>query len=481
MDEFKNNDMNREENQVDASIHEEANHEPEQETSQTEANDFAQDWYTDDFEDTVHNAVPKDKAISVYCPREKKFRKLFRNPVFAAVFSSVITCAFCLSIFAAVYKPPVTGSVLPPSTAGASEQTAGNGSGEIKNAVSTLGGQMTIPQVYDKASPTVVSILCQSQSNAYLQSQAAMSSGSGIIIRSDGYIVTNNHVVEGAAKVTVTTIGGDQFEAKIIGTDSRTDIAVLKVENEQALPYAELGDSSAIRVGDMALAIGNPLREELAGTLTVGYISAINRSMVIDGKQMTMIQTDAAINPGNSGGALLNMNAQVIGINTAKSTGYDVEGLGFAIPINEVKPIIESIIKDGYVTGRPLIGLSGRTVTDAISKAQGIPVGVYVQSVIEYGAAERAGIQIGDVIIECEGQKVTTVDEINKIRDEHKPGDTIQMKINRSGKVKEVSVVLQEEKPESQQQQQQQTQQGQQGGQQQIPQIPSDFFSWFGW
>ena len=441
-----------------------------------EVHDFDQNWFSDDFEDTVRNAVPKDKAISIYHPKEKKFRKLFRNPVFAAVVSSVVTCVFCLGIFAATYKPPVTGSVLP-QTAGSVSQTDTSGSsGEVKNAANVFSGQLSIPQVYDKASPAVVSILCQSQSNAYIQSQAAMSSGSGIIIRQDGYIVTNNHVIEGAAKVTVTTIGGDQFDAKIIGTDSRTDIAVLKVENDQPLPFAELGDSAAIRVGDMALAIGNPLREELAGTLTVGYISAINRSMVIDGKQMTMIQTDAAINPGNSGGALLNMNAQVIGINTAKSTGYDVEGLGFAIPINEVKPIIESLIKDGYVTGRPLIGLTGRTVTEAISKAQGIPVGVYVQRVVEYSAAERAGIQIGDVIIECEGKKVTTVDEINKIRDEHKPGDTITMKINRSGSVKEVSVVLQEEKPETQQQQQQAQQ-----GQQQMPQLPSDFFSWFGW
>lgn len=479
MDELKNNEMNHDETNTQQS---EAAYKAEQQETMSEEipehESFAHDWFTDDFEDTVHNAVPKDKAISVYFPREKKFRKLLRNPVFAAVLSSVVTCVFCLSIFAAVYKPPVVGSVLPPVSSDSAEQTKGGASAEIKNAVSMLGGSMTIPQVYDKASPAVVSILCQSQSNAYLQSQAAMSSGSGIIIRSDGYIVTNNHVVEGAAKVTVTTIGGDQFDAEIVGTDSRTDIAVLKVKNDQALSYAELGDSSAIRVGDMALAIGNPLREELAGTLTVGYISAINRSMVIDGKQMTMIQTDAAINPGNSGGALLNMNGQVIGINTAKSTGYDVEGLGFAIPINEVKPIIESIIKDGYVTGRPLIGLSGRSVTEAISKAQGIPVGVYVQSVVEYGAAERAGIQIGDVIVECEGQKITTVDEINKIRDEHKPGETISMKINRSGRLKEVSVVLQEEKPETQQQQ---TQQNQQGGQQQIPQLPSDFFSWFGW
>ncbi len=447
------------------------------------SNPFAQSsgWYADDFEKTVRNSVPKSRAISIYRPKEKKFRKLLNKPAFVAMLSSVVTCAVCFAIFAATYKPAIVGSVLPPPSASQSEQMTANGNnGEIKTALSTFGSStLTIPEVYDKASPAVVSILVQSQSDAYIQNQTAMSSGSGIIIRQDGYVVTNNHVVEGAAKVMVTTIGGDNFEAKIIGADSRTDLAVLKIENDQALPYAELGDSSELRVGDMALAIGNPLREELAGTLTVGYISAINRSMVIDGKQMTMIQTDAAINPGNSGGALLNMKGQVIGINTAKSTGYDVEGLGFAIPVNEARPIIESIIKDGYVTGRPLIGLMGRTVTEAISKAQGIPIGVYVSAVTEYGAAERAGIQIGDVIIECEGTKVTTVDEINKIRDEHKPGDKIKMKVNRSGVVKEISVTLQEEKPEPTQQPQQQQQQQQ--PYYQIPQLPSDFFSWFGW
>ncbi len=430
-------------------------------------------WFADDFEQTIKNAVPKNRAISIYRPKEKKARKFFKQPAVVAVLSSLLTCAVCMSVFAFTYKPEITGSVLPPAPqTNGSEAVGNNGGGEIKNAVNFGNGAMSIPQVYDKASPAVVSILCQSQSNAYMQSQAAMSSGSGIIIRSDGYIVTNNHVVEGAAKINVTTIAGQSFEAELVGTDARTDLAVLKVKSDTALPYADLGDSSELKVGDLALAIGNPLREELAGTLTVGYISAINRSMVINGKQMTMIQTDAAINPGNSGGALLNDKGQVVGINTAKSTGYDVEGLGFAIPVNEAKPVIEAIIKDGYVTGRPIIGLGGQTVTEAISKANGIPIGVYVRTVTEFGAAERAGIRVGDVIIECEGQKVTTIDEINEIRDQHKAGDTITMKLNRNGKKIDVEVTLQEEKPETQQQPQQQQQQ---------PQIPSDFFSWFGW
>ena len=157
---------------------------------------------------------------------------------------------------------------------------------------------------------------------------------------------------------------------------------------------------------------------------------------------------------------------------TAKTTGYDVEGLGFAIPINEAKPIIESIIKDGYVTGRPLIGLMGRSVTEQISKAQDLPVGVYVSSVTEFGAAERAGIQAGDVLIECEGQKITTVDEINKIRDAHKPGDVLKFKLSRNGRTLDVKVTLQEEKP-------QEEQVAEAPSTQQID--PYSFFPWFGW
>ena len=197
--------------------------------------------------------------------------------------------------------------------------------------------------------------------------------------------------------------------------------------------------------------------------------------MVIDGKQMTMLQTDAAINPGNSGGALLNMKGQVIGINTAKSTGYDVEGLGFAIPINEAKPIIESIIQHGYVTGRVVIGLKGQTVTEAIAKANDLPVGVYIKEIVSGSAAEKSGLRTGDVITACDGQAVTTIDEINKIRDSHKVGETLTMQIDRNGQTLTVSVVLQEEKPEDTEQKQAEQEQ-----QQQPQQIPFPF-SWFGW
>lgn len=430
------------------------------------------EWFSDDFEDTVRNAVPKERAISIYKPKVKKSKKFFKSPFFAAVISSLLTCVICLGTFVIVVKntqqSESNGSVLPPQTHTSS----------LKSVVNTMqNGEIGIPEIYDKASPSVVSILCKTAGSYWAESQT-MSTGSGIIIKSDGYIVTNNHVIEGAANITVTTIAGQVFEAKVVGADSRTDIAVLKVETDTPLVYAELGDSSLIRVGDLAVAIGNPLREELAGTLTVGYISAINRSMVIDGKQLTMIQTDAAINPGNSGGALLNSYGQVIGINTAKSTGYDVEGLGFAIPINEARPIIESIIKNGYVTGRPVVGLMGRDVTEAVAKANNLPIGVYVVEVTEYGAAERAGMRAGDIITHCEGMEITTIDDINEIRDKHKPGDVIAFKIDRNGEKIEIKVTLQEEKPTEKVQEATPT------AEPQTPyeyQIPSDFFPWFGW
>lgn len=436
------------------------------------------EWYSDDFEQAVKNAVPRHKALSLYKPRVKRARLFFKHPVTAAVISSLITCCICLGIFAFAAAPDDSALSAPSSTSAAqANMNSGSENGAIKNAVaSSQSDALSIPEVYDKVSPAVVSILSTLQSGGYIQSQETMSSGSGVIIREDGYIVTNNHVIEGAVSIKVQTIAGQSFEASVVGSDSRTDLAVLKVECDQALPYAELGDSSEIRVGDLALAIGNPLREELAGTLTVGYISAINRSMVIDGKQMVMLQTDAAINPGNSGGALLNIKGQLIGINTAKSTGYDVEGLGFAIPINEAKPIIESIMKNGYVTGRPLVGIVGQNVTEAIAKANNLPIGVYVKSVTAFGAAERAGILAGDVIVEFDGQKIETIDEINEIRDSHQVGDTIKIKLKRNGKTVETELTLLEETKEAQSQSQQaeETQQPQQ-------QIPSDFFNWFNW
>ncbi|MGN1059930.1 MAG: S1C family serine protease, partial [Clostridia bacterium] len=257
---------------------------PEKDAEPAEETNKAASWFTDDFEEHFKRAVPRHRSLTLYRPKPKRLRRLLKSPVFAAVVSSLVTCCLCLGIFSACYRPETastTGGILP--APGEALRAAGYGS-TVQMATGTAGGTLGIPEIYDLASPAVVSILCKSQSGGYVQSQ--MSSGSGIILRQDGYIVTNNHVIDGASEITVTTIAGQSFPAKVIGKDARTDLGVLKVENDTPLPFAELGDSAQLRVGEMALAIGNPLREELAGTLTVGYISAINRSMVIDGKQM---------------------------------------------------------------------------------------------------------------------------------------------------------------------------------------------------
>lgn len=454
------------------------------ETDATE-NKETYSWYDDDFEPAMSGTVT-ERALSLYRPKPKKNR--FKSPIFVAVISSVVTSCLCLCLFAAsfgimknmssVQKPE--GNVLSLANSSSDET--------VKNTVNTTtNGVMSIPDIYDKVSPAVVNIISTTQtSNTYLQDSTAMGSGSGVILTADGYIVTNNHVVDGASIITVKTTANQTLDAQVVGKDVRTDLAVLKVSCDQALPFAELGDSAALRVGDMALAIGNPLQEALASTLTVGYISAINRTMVIQDRQMTMLQTDAAINPGNSGGALINIYGQVIGINTAKSTGYDVEGLGFAIPINEAIPVIESIIENGYVKGRPLVGLNGIDVTEQISKANDIPVGVYVQKVIDGGAADKGGIKAGDVIVKFDGKDVKSIDEVNELRDKHKVGDKVDVVLSRNGQKVTVTIELQEEKPAKEEKVQQENPYGQMpnqnggGNGQQYP-FPSDFFSWFGW
>ncbi len=427
-------------------------------------------WHEDEFKPAMSGTVSDRNALSIYKPKLKKIRK--KSTLLTAIISSVITTAVCFGIFSAVLFSggffDKTNDVDIPQ--GNTLSISENGSGVIKNVVNTGNSEsLSIPQIYNKVSPAVVSIL----STVGNGMGSNVSSGSGVILTSDGYIVTNNHVIDGASIITVKTIAGQTFDAQIVGKDAKTDLAVLKVKSDQQLPCAEIGDSTNIQVGDMAVAIGNPLKEELVSTLTVGYISAINRTMIINERQMTMLQTDAAINPGNSGGALINIYGQVIGITTAKSTGYDIEGLGFAIPMNEAVPIIDSIIKNGYVTGRPLIGITGIDVTEQISQVNDLPVGVYVNSVVAGGAADLAGIKKGDVVLECNGEKVKTVDEINVIRDKHKVGDKLKFVISRDGSKMNCTVVLQEEKPT-------------QEAEQEVPEtnkqyMPSDFFSFFGW
>ncbi len=323
--------------------------------------------------------------------------------------------------------------------------------------VNTINGEvLTTPEIVDKVGPAVVGIINKTTyGNAYgyygffggdVNEEIEQSSGSGVIISADGYIVTNNHVVENATKISVILNTGEEYEGKVVGKDASTDLAVVKIE-ATGLTFAQMGTSSNLRVGETAIAIGNPLGQEFAGTTTQGIISGLNRSVTIDNKTMNLIQTDAAINPGNSGGALVNEYGHLIGINTAKISSSTLEGLGFAIPIDEAKPIIQELISNGYVTGRPVIGIAGRAVTKEDAEAYNLKVGVYVSSLTPNGPAHMAGVKIGDIIIECDGEPVETVDDINEIKNKKSPGDEISVKIYRRGEYVNLKIILGEENP----------------------------------
>ncbi len=307
---------------------------------------------------------------------------------------------------------------------------------------------LSVVDIAKRVGPTVVGIntKVRMQNFFFGTMQESEGSGSGIILTADGYVVTNNHVIEGASSVSVVLNDGKTYEAKVTGADASTDLAVLKIE-ATGLPHAILGNSSELQVGELAVAIGNPLGNELAGTVTVGYISALNRSITVDDKKFNLIQTDAAINPGNSGGALVNSFGEIIGINSAKMSASGVEGIGFAIPIDEAKPIIEDLKTSGYVTGRPVIGIAGRDVTEQDSSYYNIPVGIYVYEVTPYSAAERAGIRSGDVITAFDGKKVKTIEELNAIKEKHKVGDSVSIVYMRDNKEVTTNLVLQEERP----------------------------------
>ena len=313
----------------------------------------------------------------------------------------------------------------------------------------TSGRVLDVTEIAAKVGPSVVGIINKQNVTSWWTGGTVeqQGSGSGIIISSDGYIITNSHVIEGASSIEVVLSSGDKYPAMLIGQDVKTDLAVVKIDVKN-LPAAELGKSSELRVGELAVAIGNPLGLEFQGSVTAGVISALNRTIDVDGRQYTLVQTDAAINPGNSGGPLVNRYGQIIGINTVKISTSDTEGMGFAIPIDVAAPIIEELISKGYVSGRPPIGIGVREITEDMSKYYNLPVGVYVISISEGSGAEKAGILQGDVIIKADGKTVTNMDELNEVRDTHKAGETIKLDIVRSGKNMTVNVTLGEEKPQ---------------------------------
>ena len=299
-------------------------------------------------------------------------------------------------------------------------------------------GALSLQEIYSRNIDSVVSITSAGQS--------ATSTGTGVILTEDGYIVTNCHVVENGISVSAQLTDGRTLPAMLVGADSVSDLAVLHVDATGLTP-AQFGDSGSLRVGDTVVAIGDPLGVQLRGTMTNGIISAINRDLTVGDRTMTLIQTNAALNNGNSGGPLINCYGQVIGINTVKMSSYytasaTVEGLGFAIPISVAKPIIDELIENGYVAGRPAIGISGDSLPTYYRAYYRLPDGVYVTSVNDGSDAKAKGIREGDIVTAINGEVISSIDDLNTIKNQYAAGDEVTLTIYRSGAYYEVTVTL---------------------------------------
>ena len=389
-----------------------------------------------------------DLVVYVDKPKKKKRTGTWTACICSALIASVVT-AGAVGGGAALYIKNN------PSAANSGSTFVTTGGSAKLMSTDSVGGELTVTQIATKVGPSCVGVINKTKvtpkkyydpfsGRSYYTSDpnsnelVQQGSGSGIIISEDGYIVTNQHVIDGATEISVILNTGDECTAKLVGSDSKSDLAVLKID-KTGLQAATLGDSDKVEVGELAVAIGNPLGQELAGTVTAGVISAVNRTMTVDNKVYNLIQTDAAINPGNSGGALVNKYGQVIGINTIKLSNTDVEGIGFAIAISEAKPIIDNLINNGYVPGRPIVGI---TVTENKN-------GLSVYSVVAGSGAANAGIREGDLIVKADGQVINTSDKLNEIRDKKSPGEYLTLTVIRNGELKDIDVLLGEDVPQS--------------------------------
>ena len=385
----------------------------------------------------------------------------FGKTVLLPFCSGIVGCALVIGTCFGV--PSIKNKIIGETNSKSTVQTS-TATGTTSNLVSLSNYSNTAVFAANKILPSIVGIevTYPATSNSIFsfgapQTSTATATGSGIIISDDGYILTNNHVVDTSSsnssysyydisdatsvkvKLNSGTYGDDAtYDAKIVGKDSQTDLAVLKID-KTGLTAAEFGDSDQAVVGEFVMAVGSPLG--LDTTVTQGIISAVNREVESDGTKYVCIQTDAAINSGNSGGALVNSEGKVIGINTLKLSGSGVEG--FAIPINSTFDVTNQLIDHNKVI-RPYIGISGINLDDSTAKKYNLVVGVYVKTVQNFSPAEKSGLQSGDVIIKADDKDITTMDELNNIKNSHKVGDTMKLKINRKGEEKELTVTLEE-------------------------------------
>ena len=334
-------------------------------------------------------------------------------------------------------------------------ETVSNNSTQNLSAVSLQNYSDTAIGVAEKVLPSIVGIEIEYGVNSYFGTSKATATGSGIIISEEGHILTNNHVVSSEetssnnfyqvteAKSIKVKLYNDEtlYDATIVGKDDVTDLAVIKIE-KTGLIAAEIGNSDSIKVGEFVMAVGNP--QGLSTSVSSGIVSAVNREITTENQKYTVIQTDAAINEGNSGGALVNSKGQVIGVNTLKLSGTGIEGIGFAIPINSTTDIAKQLIEHNKVI-RPYIGIVGMDLDEKTAKRYNLVEGVYVKSVEDFTAAQKSGIKAGDVIVELEGKKITSVEELNSVKFEHKIGDTLKLKIFRNGEYNDIDLTLEEQ------------------------------------
>lgn len=407
-------------------------------------------------ENSKFKTVSNKGAYNTVYEINNKHKSGFGKSIVLPFFSGIVGCALVIGTCFGI--PSVREHLI--NTSSTSSQSSNPSTLGTVNQISLKNYSDTAVYAANKILPSIVGIKIEYNVTSKIpifgsQSKStATATGSGIIISEDGYILTNNHVVSSsesesyyqvseATKVSVTLFNDTtEYEAKIVGTDEQTDLAVIKIDKKD-LPKAEFADSDSIKVGEFAMAVGNPLG--LQSSITCGVVSAVNRELTdTEGKTYTLIQTDAAINSGNSGGALVNSEGKVIGVNTLKLTGEDVEGMGFAIPINSTTDVTSQLIQYSKVK-RPYIGITGMDLDEKIAKQNNLVEGIYVKSIDDFSAAEKAGLKPGDVIIEADGQKIKTMDELTKIKNSHKIGDEIKIKVNRDGQEKDLTLKLGEQ------------------------------------
>lgn len=382
--------------------------------------------------------------------------------IFAAIIIIVVVvllAALLIGLFlpsagtkeASSYTPTPSPSAVPPAVTPSPEPTATPKVDESDRIMPELDGVLPnvptlpenpIPDIFDAVAPGVVGVVnYQNNTTNGREREEIYGSGSGFVVSTTGYILTNAHVIEGGIKIVIRFENGDEVQAKVIGSDAESDVAVLKIERAGLKPLA-LGNSDEVRVGEYVLAIGNPLDDALANTLTFGIISAKSREITVDAYTNFYLQTDAAINFGNSGGPLLNMRGEVIGMNSAKTVtaGYDdlgnpisAEGIGFALPINKVYEIMQILISQGHVD-RPGIGISVSTVSETDAESNGLPFGAYVRRVVRGGPADKAGILVGDVIVDANGTAIHSRTDLIAVINSLKIGDELTLRLYRGGK-----------------------------------------------